>query len=215
MLIGLTGGYCAGKNAAAAMLEARGWKTVDVDGLGHEAIELAHGAIVERFGASVVGPDGRLDRRAIARIVFADPRALADQEAIVHPIAIRLTDERIAAVQAEAAAAGRESLVCVNAALLHRAPQASACAAIVQLRAPLWARLRRARARDGAGAREALRRIGRQRGFGRALRAALPPGLPILPLRNDRGLEELERGLEVCLSAIEEIRKRRDGIAGA
>ena len=97
MLLGLTGGYCVGKNAVAAILEKRGWTCIDVDALGHEAVELARDAIVARFGTGVIGSDGRVDRKAVARIVFADPAALADQEAIVHPVAIRLLDARIAA----------------------------------------------------------------------------------------------------------------------
>ncbi len=42
-------------------------------------------AIAERFGTELVDGDGRLDRAALGRIVFADPTALADLEAIVHP----------------------------------------------------------------------------------------------------------------------------------
>jgi len=107
MIIGLTGGYCAGKNAVAAILERLGWTCIDVDRLGHEAIDLAREAIVARFGPGVLGRDGLVDRKAVASIVFADPAALADQEAIVHPIAIRLLDERIAAAESVARADGR------------------------------------------------------------------------------------------------------------
>jgi dephospho-CoA kinase len=45
----------------------------------------AHDVILRRFGAAAVGPDGTLDRAALARIVFADPAALAELESIVHP----------------------------------------------------------------------------------------------------------------------------------
>ena len=41
--------------------------------------------VVQRFGPEVLGPDGELDRRKLASIVFADPAALSDLEAIVHP----------------------------------------------------------------------------------------------------------------------------------
>jgi dephospho-CoA kinase len=189
MLLGLTGGYCAGKNAVAAILEKRGWTCIDVDRLGHEAIDLSRDSIVGRFGPAVLGPDGRIDRKAVARIVFSDPAALADQEAIVHPIAIRLTDERIAAAEARAMEAGRAGLICVNAALLYRAPQASRCDAILEVRAPLLSRVRRAMARDGIGARRAFERIIRQRSFWRLRSAA---GRPIVALGNSGSIKDLE-----------------------
>jgi dephospho-CoA kinase len=188
MLLGLTGAYCAGKNAVASILESAGWTCIDVDKLGHEAMELAREPIVERFGGAALGPDGRLDRRAIARIVFSDPAALADQEAIVHPIAIRLTDERIAAAEA-AAGASREPKVCMNAALLYRTPQAGRCDAILEVRAPLLLRLRRARLRDGLGAGRALQRMLRQASFWR-LRSA--SGRPVIFLWNGGSRERLE-----------------------
>ena len=127
-----------------------------MDRLGHEAVDVARDAIVDRFGPGVLGPDGRVDRKAVARIVFSDPAALADQEAIVHPIAIRLMEERVAAAESEAMAAGLESLICVNAALLYRTPQALRCEAIIEVRAPLLARIRRAKTRDGISAGGAL-----------------------------------------------------------
>ena len=202
MLLGLTGGYCAGKNAAAALLEERGWTCIDVDGLGHEAIDQAAEAIVARFGAAVIGPEGRVDRRALAAIVFSDRKALADQEAIVHPIAIELLDERIARAGAAAASEGREALVCVNAALLYIAPQAARCDAILELHAPLLARLRRARARDGASALAALRRIVRQR---RLWRRRASVGRPVVRVYNGGDRAALENALERALKKLNEV----------
>jgi dephospho-CoA kinase len=200
MLLGLAGGYCAGKNEVARILAARGWTCIDADAMGHEAVEMARDEIVRRFGAAVLGRDGRVDRRALARLVFADPAALADQEAIVHPIAIRLVEEAAAAAEEAARAAGAESRVCVNAALLHRAGDlASRCDAILEVRAPLIARVARGLRRDRAGIVAVLRRITRQRGFRGALRAAAA-GRPILVLRNWRGTAALVRSLDRALA---------------
>jgi dephospho-CoA kinase len=197
MLIGLAGGYCAGKNAVAELLTARGWTCVDADAAGHEAVDMARDGIVRRFGAAALGAEGRVDRRALARIVFSDPAALADQEAIVHPIAIRLIEERIA--EAEARAAGKEPRVCLNAALLHRAGGwAARCDLILEVRAPICLRIARGMRRDRATLREVLRRIARQRGFHRALRAAAGAA-PIRAVRNARGRKALERALSAAL----------------
>jgi len=200
MLIGLTGGYCAGKNAVAAILESEGWSCIDVDKLGHEAIDLAAEAIRSRFGSAIMGRDGRVDRRALARILFSDPAALADQEAIVHPIAVRLMEERIAAAVEAARASGAEPRVCVNAALLHRAAIIPSCDAIIEVRAPLLVRVARGMRRDGSGALASLRRISRQRAFPAALRAAAKAARkPIIVLRNGGGLEALKAKAERAL----------------
>jgi dephospho-CoA kinase len=211
MIIGLTGGYCAGKNTVASILEAGGWTCIDVDKLGHEAMELEKDAIVRRFGQAVVGPEGELDRRALAAIVFSDPVALADQEAIVHPAAIALLDGRIAAAEEAAAASGREALVCVNAALLHRTGRVPSCDAVIELRAPLLLRVLRGAKRDGTGAAAALRRITRQKSFRAELRAqAREAGRPILVLRNCGGQAALARGAaRVLARALRHTQRRR------
>jgi dephospho-CoA kinase len=200
MLIGLTGGYCAGKNVVAGILERRGWACLDLDALGHEAIDLARDAVAARFGAAAMRPDGSVDRKAVARIVFADPVALADQEAIVHPIVYGMVEERLAAARES----GRDA--CLNGALLYRTPLAGRCELILEVRAPLLLRLARARARDGASAGEALARIRRQGFIGRLRRAS---GRPIRVLRNASGLAALESSLERALAGPLEIAGRR------
>jgi dephospho-CoA kinase len=87
-LVGLTGGIGAGKSTVSARLTARGAVVVDADAVVREL--QARGtpvfdAIVERFGPGVVGPDGELDRPGLAAVVFGDPEALADLNALVHP----------------------------------------------------------------------------------------------------------------------------------
>jgi dephospho-CoA kinase len=89
MKIGLTGGVGSGKSTVAAVLEKRGARIIDADQLAREVVQpgtAGLAAVVARFGARVVSPDGRLDRAALAEIVFADPVARADLNAIVHPL---------------------------------------------------------------------------------------------------------------------------------
>lgn len=88
LLIGLTGGIGSGKSTVSALLAERGAVVVDADAIvrelqapGRPVFE----AMVERFGPSIVAPDETLDRQAVAEVVFADPAALADLNAIVHP----------------------------------------------------------------------------------------------------------------------------------
>jgi dephospho-CoA kinase len=84
----LTGGIATGKSYCLARFEALGIPTVDADRLARLAVAAGSpglAAVVDRFGAAVVLPDGSLDRSALARIIFADRAARADLEAIVHP----------------------------------------------------------------------------------------------------------------------------------
>jgi dephospho-CoA kinase len=102
-LIGLTGPIGCGKTTIGRMLSELGGFVIDADALARESTgpgEPTLGPIRERFGDAVFGPDGSLDRGALARIVFEDPAALADLEAIVHPEVRR----RVRAALASAAA---------------------------------------------------------------------------------------------------------------
>jgi dephospho-CoA kinase len=72
----------------AGWLGTRGAAIVDADRIAREVTapgEPSLDAIFDRFGDPVRGPDGTLDRAALARIVFADRGALRELEAIVHP----------------------------------------------------------------------------------------------------------------------------------
>jgi dephospho-CoA kinase len=84
----LTGGIATGKSACLARFAALGVPVIDADTLAREAVAPGTpglAAVAGRFGSAVLHPDGSLDRPALARIVFADPAARADLEAIIHP----------------------------------------------------------------------------------------------------------------------------------
>jgi dephospho-CoA kinase len=87
--IGLTGPIGCGKSTVAHWLGERpGVVVIDADRVARDV--LAAGtpeldAVYERFGADLRGPGGELDRAALGRVVFTDPEALRDLEAIVHP----------------------------------------------------------------------------------------------------------------------------------
>jgi dephospho-CoA kinase len=86
--VGLTGGIGAGKSTVSRMLAEKGAVVVDGDQIARELVapgEPALAAIVERFGTGVLHPDGQLDRAGLAAIVFPEPEALADLDAIMHP----------------------------------------------------------------------------------------------------------------------------------
>jgi dephospho-CoA kinase len=153
-MLGLTGGYCAGKSEIAAILSGLGWTCVDVDAMGHRALEYSLPEVVKLLGPVARRPDGLPDRKAIGQLVFADTALMEQYEALVHPVMFALTDKAIAAAGGE-----QDGKICLDAAILYRLPQADRCRAILEVRAPLLARLQRGRARDGLGLLRILQRI--------------------------------------------------------
>ena len=100
--VGLTGGIASGKSTVAKYFGALGVPIIDTDQVARDVVEPGQPPLerlVERFGSSILTPDGHLDRPALRNIVFSDPKARADLEALTHP-AIG------AAVEARSAIAG-------------------------------------------------------------------------------------------------------------
>ncbi|MFT4109945.1 dephospho-CoA kinase [Propionicimonas sp.] len=167
-VIGLTGGIASGKSTVAALLAGRGALVIDADRLAREAVEPGTpglAAVVARFGDGVLRPDGRLDRPALGRIVFADPLARRDLEAIVHP-AVRARAAELTA----AAPAG--TVVVQMIPLLVETGQQDAFDLVVVVDAEPAEQVARIRARDGLGEEEALARLRAQADRERRLAAA-------------------------------------------
>ena len=88
LIAGLTGGLACGKSFVAAAFGELGCHVVEADALGHEVMRPegeAHVQILAEFGPSILDEQGAIDRRKLARIVFADRAALERLNAIVHP----------------------------------------------------------------------------------------------------------------------------------
>ena len=88
-VIGLTGNIATGKSVVRKMLEHLGAFGVDADALSHQAIAPAgpaYAAVVKHFGEWLVTSTGEINRNRLARMVFTDPEALEQLEAIVHPV---------------------------------------------------------------------------------------------------------------------------------
>jgi dephospho-CoA kinase len=155
-IIGLTGTYCAGKNHAAALLEKRGLPVLDVDKLGHQALETGKEAVFARFGADLKNPDGTVNRRLLGERVFENPVEMAALQDLVHPAANRLTEDWLASQSGNCV---------VNAALLHKSSAFCRLDFIILIEAPFFTRLLRARQRDRLPLPLLLRRFASQKDF--------------------------------------------------
>jgi dephospho-CoA kinase len=90
--VALTGGIATGKSHVLEQCRRHGLACLDADELAHgvtAAETEATAAIAARFGAEVLAPDGSVDRSKLGPVVFADPAALRDLDAIVHPAVYR------------------------------------------------------------------------------------------------------------------------------
>lgn len=99
--VGLTGGVASGKSTVSKMFRGFGVPIIDTDELARDVVEPGQPPLerlVERFGTQILTPDGHLDRPALRTIVFSDPKARADLEALTHPAIGAAAEARSAAV---------------------------------------------------------------------------------------------------------------------
>ncbi len=146
LLVALTGGIGSGKSLAGEFLSALGATVVDSDQLARDVVERGtpgFDEIVSRFGDLVL-KDGNLDRSKLGEIIFSDPKARADLEAITHP--------RIRDAFAQVLAAAKAGDVIVNQIpLLVETSGAARFDYIVTVSAPLELRRERSIARGMKG----------------------------------------------------------------
>lgn len=195
--VGLTGGIGSGKTEVARMLAARGAVVVDADALAREALEPGTpglAAVVAEFGASVLAPDGSLDRSRLGELVFDDPEKLTALEAIVHPYVGRRSAELIAA-------AGAGDIVVYDVPLLVEKGLAEAYDVVVVVCAPDDVRLRRLVELRGMAEADARARMAAQASCRERLAVA------DYVVRNDAGLAGLEAEVDRIWPAISKRRR--------
>ena len=158
ILVGLTGGIGSGKSTVSALLRERGAVIVDADAITRELQQPGApllAALAERFGESIIGPDGELDRAGLAAIVFSDAAALKSLNAIVHPAVGAEIARRVAAEVAT------EHVVVLDVPLLAENPRDNLQGTIV-VDAPVEVQVERLVHGRGFGEADARARIANQ-----------------------------------------------------
>jgi dephospho-CoA kinase len=179
--VGLTGGIASGKSSAAGFFAALGVPILDSDQVARDVVEPGQPPLerlVERFGRSILTPDGHLDRPALRNIVFSDPRARADLEALTHP-AIG------AAMEARSAAAGGPYQILVIPLLVEK-NLAAHVDRVLLVDCDEALQLSRLHARDGSTPQQARAILAAQASRAERLQAADDV------IRNDADLDALE-----------------------
>jgi dephospho-CoA kinase len=131
---------------------------IDADVLAREVVEPgqpAYEEIVAAFGRGVLDVDGRIDRKALGAIVFADPAERRRLEAITHPRIRERFRERLD----EQADRGFEGIVIFDAPVVIESGNFRQMDRLVVVAAGEGAQIERQQARDGTSAEDANRRI--------------------------------------------------------
>jgi dephospho-CoA kinase len=155
--IAVTGGIASGKSEVTRRFEALGVPILDADLIARELVEPGEPALKEvvgRFGAAVLGSDGRLDRRALREIVFADVQARHDLEAILHP--------RVRQALRLRAAAAEAPYLLLAIPLLVESDQYHWIARVLLVDVPESVQIERVMKRDGVDRRAAQTALGAQ-----------------------------------------------------
>lgn len=184
--IGLTGGIASGKSTVADRLAERGAVIIDSDLLAREVVAPGSAglrAVIARFGQQVLAADGSLNRAALGRIVFDDPQARRDLEAIIHP-AVRARAAELSA----AAAPG--SVVVQVIPLLVETGQSDAFDQVWVVDADPAVQRTRLQQRDGLSPAEAQARLQAQ--ASRAQRLAVAD----VVLANDGSADQLRQQVD-------------------
>ena len=154
MIIGITGGTGCGKTTLLDLIRKQGGLVLDCDAVYHELLA-ADGqllsAIENRFPGVV--EEGRLNRKKLGAIVFADENALLDLNRITHGAVKREVVRRLISAP---------DLAAIDAIGLFEGGLAELCHVTVAVTAPVEDRVRRLMARDGISEEYARNRIAAQ-----------------------------------------------------
>jgi dephospho-CoA kinase len=158
--VGLTGGLASGKSTVGRMFESFGCLLVEADALGHRVLEpegAAFRPVVALFGEEILR-DGRIDRKALGRIVFSDPAKLEQLNAIVHPLVFALEERALD----EFERTNPDGIAIVAAAIMIETGSYKRYEKIVLAVCSETEQIRRAMARDGLTESEVRSRLSRQ-----------------------------------------------------
>lgn len=188
LVLGLTGGIGSGKTVVAGLLAAHGAAVIDADLVAREVVEPGSeglAAVVSRFGAEALDDQGALRRKWLGALVFSDPAALAELNALLHPRILEVIEVRLAEHRARGV-----PVVVLDAALLAELGLARLCDEVLVVTAPLASRLERVAARDGLDLAQVRARVQAQATDQQRL------GLASRVIDNLGGLDELGRRVD-------------------
>jgi len=192
--VALTGGIGTGKSYVVNRLRERHVPCLDADALAHGVTvpgTEATAAVAARFGPDILDASGGVDRRKLGTIVFGDPAARRDLEAIVHPAVYRAMSAALRALELTDAPA----MACVDIPLLYETGRAADFDKVIATVCPPDMQIARLLER-GLTRAEAEQRLAAQ------LPAAEKATRADYVIRTDGSFEETDRQVDDVLSKI-------------
>ena len=159
-VFGLTGGIGSGKSTVARLFREEKIPVVDADRISRDITSPGKPAYIEivgRFGEEILSPDGRIDRKMLGAIIFANPGMRADLEAITHPRIAEGMREAVSALASEG-----HPVAIVEAALIHEKEPQGMFDAVIGVRCGREPQVERLMHRDGIPREQALRILSSQ-----------------------------------------------------
>jgi len=156
-VIGLTGGIGSGKSTVAQFMAELGAVVLDLDKVGHEALEFGsevRGRLVDEFGGEILREDGEIDRNRLGKLVFGNREALLRLNRILHPVIDDILLARLEGYRRE----GVDIVVLEAAAMLEAGKESQVDELWITV-APEDTVLKRLFGRDGFSEKESRARI--------------------------------------------------------
>lgn len=141
-VIGILGGIGSGKSTVAAEFGKLGCEVINADEIAHRKLEEPgiKKQIVEYFGGAVLGIDGRVDHRKLAKAAFAEAGKIKKLNSIVHPVVLAEVEDKIKAIRQ----AGRAKAIVLDVPLLAETGWDKRCDSLVFVRCDEERRKKRA-----------------------------------------------------------------------
>lgn len=161
VVIGITGPTGAGKTTVLNVLRAMGGAVADCDEVYHELLRTSapmREELKRRFGAEIFEENGDLRRKELGAIVFRDPQALDELNAITH----RHIVAELKRLIAQARAGGRPAIA-LDAIALMESGAGALCDVTIAVTASEEVRVGRIMEREGIGEEYARARIASQK----------------------------------------------------
>lgn len=157
-VIGLTGGIATGKSTVSAILENAGAVIIDADRIARMVVKKnmpAYRQILDKFGKSILLPDGAIDRTALGNLIFNDPQKKQLLNTIVHPYVRKETDRQLKQLEKN----NPDALVILDIPLLFEAGMGSDLSEVIVVYAPEPIQVKRLMQRDHISHADAMARV--------------------------------------------------------
>ncbi len=198
-VIGLTGGIGAGKSTVSVYLREKGYLILDADAIAHDITakgSLVLDKIAETFGAEMILPDGNLDRKRLASVVFSDAEKKMQLEEITTKQVVKIIGDSVEELRKH----DEYDIIFVDAPLLFEAGVDVMTDFVWMVTADDDVRIARVMARDQADREDVLRRIANQMDNDEKIRRSQEV------IDNSKGKDELYQQIESLLMKYAESR---------